>query len=166
MRTSQSGSSLSLLSSLLIPIVLTQTGNTFCSSHMKPSFQIGQEICFTPAQHNAPDTKSIQEMLTIGYEESAHLYKAQVIIISMLFPITFLLMRLFKFENFFKRAFNLAPFKKGEVANTNQVTWRNFYIFAYKWNNNAYYLFCFYLHWEIVTSCELVAQSALGADSL
>lgn len=93
-------------------------------------------------------------MLIIGYEETAHLYTAQVIIIviiiSMLFSVTFLLIRLFKFENFEKRAFDLAPFKKGEVANTNQVTWRNFYIFAYKWNNNAYYVFCFYLRWEIV----------------
>lgn len=105
-------------------------------------------------------------MLIIGYEESTHLYKAPWIIISMLFSVTFQLITLFKFQIFEKRAFDLAPFRKGEVANTNQVIWRNSYVFAYKWNNNAYYFFCFYLCWEIVTLCELVAKSAPGTDSL
>lgn len=58
-------------------------------------------------------------MLIIGYEESTHLYKAQWIIISMLFSVTFQLITLFKFQIFEKRAFDLAPFRKGEVANTN-----------------------------------------------
>lgn len=52
-------------------------------------------------------------MLLIDYEDSAHLYKASVIIISMLFfSVTILLMRLLKFENFEERAFNLDSLKK------------------------------------------------------
>lgn len=58
-------------------------------------------------------------MLLIDYEGSAHLYKASVIIISMLFfSVTILLMRLLKFENFEERAFNLDSIKEKETWQT------------------------------------------------
>lgn len=37
----------------------SQSKNIFCFSPLKPYFQKGWEICFTPAQHNAPDTTEI-----------------------------------------------------------------------------------------------------------